>query len=132
MLAPIRDRLDVTSDMLAQYQAQLDRLLDLYLSGDFPKESLIERKTRLEMTVGELKKQQAVLAAQLHRQELDEQRIQTIKEFAEEIAKRLNEADGVFARKRSLIELLNVEATLVVKCQRSHMCTVFWMRSSCV
>jgi len=41
--APIRERLQVVDDLLANNQAQLTRALDFYLVGDFPKEMLLER-----------------------------------------------------------------------------------------
>jgi hypothetical protein len=85
LLAPIRARPDVAEDMLAQHQIQLERLLDLYLSGEFPKDALIERKTRLESTINELKKEQAILTARLTQPELTEQRLRTRKEFADGI-----------------------------------------------
>jgi hypothetical protein len=71
----------------------LDRLLDLYLSGESPKDALIERKIRLESTLNELKKEPAVLAARLTQPELTEQRLRTIKEFAAGIFKRSDGAD---------------------------------------
>jgi len=48
---PTRRRLAVVDDLLADNQKQLDRLLDLYLSGDFQKDVLTDRKTRLEKTI---------------------------------------------------------------------------------
>ena len=38
----------IIDEQIQENQTQLDRLLDLYLSGDFPKEVLMERKDRLE------------------------------------------------------------------------------------
>jgi hypothetical protein len=78
------------------------------LSGEFPKDALIERKTRLESTINELKKEQAVLTARLTQHELTEQRLRTIEEFAAEVSRRLDGADENFLRRRSLIELINV------------------------
>ena len=34
--APLRERLTVVDSLLAENRAQLERLLDLYLSGDLP------------------------------------------------------------------------------------------------
>jgi len=99
LLAPIRARLDAAEDMLAQHQIQLDRLLDLYLSGEFPKDALIERKIRLESTLNELKKEPAVLAARFTQPELTEQRLRTIKQFATGIFQRSDGADDNFLRR---------------------------------
>jgi hypothetical protein len=49
--APARDRLAVVDDLLADSRAQLECLLDLYLSGDLPKEVQTDRKTRQEKMI---------------------------------------------------------------------------------
>ena len=45
----------------------LERALDLYLAGDFPKEMLIDRQARLEKTISGLEHERAGLAAHLKR-----------------------------------------------------------------
>ncbi|NIV31650.1 MAG: hypothetical protein GWN58_19825, partial [Anaerolineae bacterium] len=55
--APIRSRLIITEEILAKNQAQLERLVDLYVSGEFPKEVLAERKARLESLIADLESQ---------------------------------------------------------------------------
>ena len=42
------DRLAIIDSQLREYQRQLEKVLDLYISGEFPKEILTERKSRLE------------------------------------------------------------------------------------
>jgi hypothetical protein len=51
---PIRARLGVVDDILAENRRQLERLLDVYLAGDFPRELLTDRKSRLETTIRSL------------------------------------------------------------------------------
>jgi site-specific DNA recombinase len=51
---PLRARLAVVDDLLNKNREQMERLLDLYLAGDFPKEVLTERKTRLHETIAAL------------------------------------------------------------------------------
>ena len=41
--APIRERLAVVDDLLTQRREEYERLLDLYLAGEFPKAVLIEQ-----------------------------------------------------------------------------------------
>lgn len=48
---PLRTRLAVVDDLLADSRAQLGRLLDLYLPGGFSEEMLTDRKCRLEKTI---------------------------------------------------------------------------------
>jgi hypothetical protein len=112
---PIRDRLAVVDDLLADTRAQLKRLLDLYLSGDFPKEVLTERKSRLEGTVSSLEKERAGLAAHLKACVLSIEQIQTIQDFAAKIGKNLEAMDDDYDAKRGLIETLDVQVTLVVE-----------------
>jgi len=107
---PLRERLKVIDDLLAENQAQLDRLLDLYLAGDFPKDLLVDRKTRLEETIAALDKERAGLEARLNGNRLTKEQIQTIKEFAAEVSADLEAAD--FATKRKVIELLDIRVTL--------------------
>ena len=52
--APMRARLEIVNDLLADERAQLERLLDLYLSRAFPKDVLTDRKARIEETIASL------------------------------------------------------------------------------
>jgi hypothetical protein len=45
------DRLAIIDQQAEDHQRQLNKLLDLYLNGDFPKDMLQERKSRLEETI---------------------------------------------------------------------------------
>jgi len=112
---PLRDRLAVVDDLLADNQRQLERLLDLYLSDDFPKELLTERQERLYETLGALERERADLVARLAAQTLTDEQVQTIAEFAQEVAQGLEKADNDFAARRQLIEMLDVRATLAVE-----------------
>ncbi len=110
---PIRERLKVVESLIADNQQQLDRLLDLYLTGDFSKEMLIDRKERLEATIEALKKEQATLTTKLETQALTTAQILSIKQFAERVGEGLEQAD--FAARRQIIEDLDVQATLTVE-----------------
>lgn len=113
--APIRERLAVVDDLLAENRAQLERLLDLYLTGDFPKEVLTERKSRLEGTISSLEKEQAGLAAYLEACVLSVEQIKTIQQFAAKVGDNLAAMDDDYDAKRGLIEKLDVQVTLVVE-----------------
>ncbi len=113
--APLRERLKVVEDLLADNQTQLRRLLDLYLAGDFPKEVLIERKKRLETTMDALEKERTSLSAQLEAQTLTSEQIQSLKDFATEVAEGLERADADFETRRQIIDTLDVRATLAIE-----------------
>jgi hypothetical protein len=113
--APIRQRLAVVDDLLAANKAQLERLLDLYLTGDFTKEMLTDRRVRQEKTIHALEQERASLTAHLDTHVLTPQQIKTIQEFAARARKDLSVMDEGFEAKRSIVEALDVEATLVVE-----------------
>jgi site-specific DNA recombinase len=113
--APLRNRLAVVDALLGDNQRQLERLLDLYLSGGFGKEMLAERKTRLETTIGALEGERAGLVAQLEARTLTGEQVQTIVDLAEQVRRKLPIADESFEARRRLIELLDVWMTLAVE-----------------
>jgi site-specific DNA recombinase len=113
--APLRQRVAVIDDLLADNRRQLERLLDLYLAGDFPKEMLTERKGRLEKTIGALEREWVGLAAQLEAQTFTDAQIQSVTEFAEKVRGGLGIAERDFEKRRRLIELLDVWVTLTVE-----------------
>jgi site-specific DNA recombinase len=112
---PIREHLQVVEDLLADNRRQLDRLLDLYLSGDFPKEVLTERRARLETTISALDRERAGLAAQLEARILTPDQVQSLKDFAARVGRGLDLADTDFETRRRIIEDLDVRAILCVE-----------------
>jgi site-specific DNA recombinase len=113
-LAPLYQRLTVLDDLLQENHLQLDRLLDLYLSGDFPKEALTERKSRLEETISSLQRECATIMEQLDNRVTTEQE-QAIKSLAMKIGKEVLIAGNRFEIRRQIIELLDVTAVLSIK-----------------
>jgi hypothetical protein len=110
--APLRERLNVVKQLLANDRRQLERLLDLYLSGDFPKDALLERKNRLETTISALEAEQTSLASHLEAQVLTEEQMQALHDFTAEVAEGLQAAEGDFETRRSIIRMLGVQVTL--------------------
>ena len=108
---PLLHRLKIVDDLLVDNQSKYERLLDLYLSGDFPKETLIDHKSRLEQTIQSLEIEQSSLIAQLDHGLTFEQE-SLIKDFAYQLSEGLSVADNQFQVRRQIIELLNVTATL--------------------
>lgn len=111
-LAPLRERLDVLDELVRDHRAQLARLLDLYLAGDFPKELLAERKQRLESTVAGLEKERGAMAERLNASSLTGQQKADIRQFVAKAGRGLEIADKDFSARRRLVELLDVTATL--------------------
>jgi hypothetical protein len=112
---PIRERMKIVDTLLTDNRAQLDRLLELYLAGDFSKEALMERKRRIETTITTLQKERAGLIAGLEAQSLTPDQIQTIQDYTAEVGDGLKIAEDDFATRRRVMEALDVSATLAVE-----------------
>jgi 2-phospho-L-lactate guanylyltransferase (CobY/MobA/RfbA family) len=88
---------------------------DLYVSGEFPKEVLTDRKSRLEETTSALEREREGLVTHLKAQVLSAAQIQTIQEFAAKVRKNLEAMGNDFGMKRRLIEELDTWVTLAVE-----------------
>ncbi|MCX6032102.1 MAG: recombinase family protein [Chloroflexi bacterium] len=113
--APLIERLKVTDDLLADNRAQTERLLDLYLTGEFAKDALTERKRRLETTGDALQRERNGLQAHVARQTLTPADILSLQDFARGVTQRLDEAHGDLAAHRRILELLQFEGRLAVE-----------------
>ena len=113
--APLRERLAIAEDMLADHNAQLTRLLDLYVAGDFPKDVLVDRKTRLEESIKALEKERANIISMLEKRTLTPKQVENIYKFAERIGRGLLHAETDPAYKREIIEALDVRAIFAVE-----------------
>jgi hypothetical protein len=105
----------VTEDVLAKNRAQLERLVDLYLSGEFPKEVLAERKARFERLIADLESQKAEFMEHLASRSLTIEQIKTARDLAEQINARIDAIDEDFGLKRQLVEILDLRVTLAVE-----------------
>ncbi|MCB9112212.1 MAG: recombinase family protein [Anaerolineales bacterium] len=104
------DRLSIIEEQISAYQAQLDKLLDLYLEGDFPKEVLTDRKTRLEEMLTNLHKEQNDLAGHVRQVTLTDDQLSYIEEFCAKIRNGLGKVD--FNAKRQIIQLLDIRGKI--------------------
>lgn len=92
--APLRERMGVVNDLLADNRAQLERLVDLYLDGKFPIDVLTDRRSRLESTISALEREKTGLTAHLETLVLSAEQIQTVQKFAGKVAGNQNSMDG--------------------------------------
>jgi hypothetical protein len=111
--APIRDRMKVLDGLLEENKEQLNRLLDLYLSGGFKRDLLTDRKNRIEATIQSLEREHETLASRLANQTLSDERLRRIMAFAERQADKVELASQDFDVRRAMIEELDVRATVV-------------------
>jgi site-specific DNA recombinase len=110
---PLRDRLAILDDQIADHKRQLERLLDLYLGGQFPREVLIERKARLEKTLASLTRERENQEALLADNVITDEQIETIQEFASCIVQGLRQL--TFEEKRRIIDLMDVRGVLTIE-----------------
>lgn len=113
--APLRQRLSVINDLLIENKDKLDRLLELYISGELAKEMLVDHKHRLEKTQTELEAEKTRLVQHLETKELSAEQLQTLEQFAHEIGEGLSELDDNFGDRRKIIDMLDVQAILAVE-----------------
>lgn len=112
---PLKDRLDVIDDLLADNRRQLERALDLYLSSDFPKEMLTGRKEQLQATIDALEHERLGLVARVEAQILTDEQVRIVAGFVKDVTQGIEAADRDFEARRHLIRLLDVQATLAIE-----------------
>jgi hypothetical protein len=93
----------------------LAQLLDLYLDGQFPRDLLLERRLRIEATIGQLEQERAMLSARLDEESLTPEHIMELEAFAVEVAQGIEAAETNFAMRRWIIERLDVVGRLAVE-----------------
>lgn len=107
------ERLVAIDEQLATTQKQLDRLIDLYISEEVPRDRYSLRKAKFEAVIAKLKEERNEISAQLLPSQLAPELIRQIKEYFEEIRNRLEDAS--FEDKRKIIDLLDVSGKLDVE-----------------
>lgn len=112
---PLQERLDVINDLINGNATQLERLLDLCLLGDIPRDLLDERRNRLTQTIAALKKEEGNLLLQLQSQSLTDAQIENLQRFAEDTSQGLEQAEDSFEKRLLIINELDVRATLAVE-----------------
>ena len=102
----------MVEDLLRENREQLDRLLDLYLAGEFPKELLLDRRKRIEGTIAALEEEQVDLAAKLQQRALTDQQVESIEDFLAKVAKAFEKAEESFETRHRVVEMLDVQVEL--------------------
>ena len=72
-IRPLRTRLALVQEMLETERAKLNRLLDLYLTGEFSRKLLAERHSRLEMQISSLEREQLDALATIEAQAISDE-----------------------------------------------------------
>ena len=108
------ERVAIIDELLADHQEQLNRILDLYLEGDFPKELLVEKKTRLEETTQSLEREKLDLRDFFEKKSLTPEQFQDIQEFSRRIIEGINLVSSNFETRKQIIELLDIQVVCML------------------
>lgn len=107
------DRLAMIENQIADQEIQLGKILDLYLTGDFERGMLTERKLRLETNIVNLRKEHLEISSTIEKLTLTDDQISEIQEFCDGIRDRVETAS--FDEKRQLLELFDVRGKLAIE-----------------
>jgi site-specific DNA recombinase len=112
---PFRERLEIVENLISQNNGELDRLLDLYLSDQFPKDMLVNRKNELETAIHSLQQERIKLIEVINERIIPPEQIENIYEFAAQIKEGLNMAPDDFKAKRAIVDALDLRVILTVE-----------------
>lgn len=106
------ERLSDVQRVIAAKQVQKSRLLDFYISGGFTKAELDQARRRLDAALEALEQERGDLGRHLKARKATAAELQSLKDHMALIRAGLEEADNDFETRRSIIEMLDVRATL--------------------
>ncbi len=109
---PLQARLSTVEDFITDHERQLNKILDLYLSDDFPKEILTQRKESLEKALDIFKAERDKLTTQLQRRPLTDEKLE---EIIEDLHVLNVLSPKTFDAKKAWVNMLNVEFRAVVE-----------------
>lgn len=112
---PFRERLKTIDTLITQYNNELNRLLELYISGQFPKDLLIHRKDELDAATHSLEKEKEKISAVIAEKVYSPQDIENIHDFAHRVSANLDNAEHSFKEKRAIIDTLDVHVILTIE-----------------
>jgi hypothetical protein len=108
----IVEQIEIIDQQLDELKSQQNKLLDLFLNGDFPKSLIDERKMKIDATSRKLMEERIELSSHLNTTVLDDIQICEIEEFCASIQGKLETAS--FEAKRHLIEMFDVRGKLTI------------------
>jgi len=112
---PLLRSLESTDKLLARNKAEMDRLVDLYISGEFEKDDLLDKKQRIKATIKSLERQKLELQEQIDRQVISDEQIDNVQSAIISVGEGIIKADKDFNKRRAIIDTLNVKVRLTVE-----------------
>lgn len=110
--APLQNQLETISCLLSEKEAEYQRLIDLYISGEVEKGMLVDRKNNLEKMISSLQNEHRELSARLAHEQLTAAQLQNIQEFICEVGEGLLESDENIKTKRKYFDQLKLKIRL--------------------
>lgn len=113
IIKPLRDRLETIAELVAENKQKRERALQAYLDGTLGDDLLAmlkENAARIDRVLGDLERERAELEARISARAITDQQIESVVEYAESLSGWLEEADRDFAKRRALVERINLTA----------------------
>jgi len=110
---PLYDQLKITERLIKEQREQLEKLLDLYLTGGIMQEMLLDRQKRIEAHIEALEAGRQELLEQIESTITDEQILDFVT-FAAKIRESLELAEHDFDTQRQLVEMLGIRAKIIL------------------
>lgn len=114
-LEPLRHKLAVLDDLIAENQRNIQKAVDSYFKDEMVKELLAERVAHFRRLDEGHKRQRDAIAAEIQAKEISQEQVETIMEFIGEMSVGVKEADRDLAKRRRLIEELDLSARLGIE-----------------
>lgn len=108
VVAPLRHQLDVSNDLLADKRHAYSEILDLYLTTKIRKDVLDAKAQSLDTEIEGLVRTQKDLEERIKAAILTTTQVAGIEQIARQVSQRMDFAEKDFAKRRWLVETLNV------------------------
>lgn len=112
---PILQRLAGIERLIEQNQSKIERILELYLEGEFTKEMLQVHKVQAETAIASLAAERQLAMAEIEAQTMTDEHLQNIKSLLTAIRERLPYGDECIEARADVIAALGIEARLYLK-----------------
>jgi site-specific DNA recombinase len=109
---PTLQKIAIVEKRLGETQASYQRLLDLYLAGEFNRDILAAKKRDLEKTITDCETSRSELRKTLATQSITAEQERNLMEYAAKISGGMEEGDDDFDTRREQVELADVYVTL--------------------
>ena len=112
--ASLRGQLEQVKEEIARHELQQKTILDLYVDERLSRTVWMESNAALQIALRRLTQEQAILKAELEEDNLTEQQIAGLHEFAGELLMRLRSGGDAHEVKRTVLHVLDLQVVLEI------------------